>query len=610
MTVKKYYIKKGGEEYPLHSFEYKKEGNSAVDTTRMTFSRTYDSIFDIGDDVSIGYHNESDSFVADFNGDITRKEFHQELSLLMESYAGRIYRTDYITEVHEDKTIEWIVDFLITNYTTLTYASTGITGITLQRFVLNNETVGEAITRILKDLDWQIRVDNDKNFYFEPKGDVISAVSLVVGKTAFMESDWKKNPNRLTNSCTVSGDKAKFNTNETFSPIATQTEFDLIYKITGNVRVTVNGTEKVGGQEGAIGTFDYSIDREQKKIIFVSGMVGTETVIIYYEYELPIKITARNEESISSFGVFPRKITDNTLKTTSDARKLAKKVVTTFGNPTRSGELRVSWTENVDVGETLQVVDSFNSIDQSFVIVNLTRKYPEGSKIIFVGVEEVNLLDMDKNLNDRIKKLETKQDNTDILQRYLSFTENVNVSAKQGRVRVRVRNIAGNSLIYGSPVFGIWESFKWGSTMNTSFVLGHPSAAILGTSELGSQSSEFTVESVVNFNNIMIERFNFTTYKSDNTTATWDTSGETCTFTVGEIAESLAVYKDTIKTKATFTTEDDTNLTAEMSMDGGENWESVTIGTEHTFSNTGSELRWRLTASGNAETKWVNITYS
>ena len=216
----------------------------------------------------------------------------------------------------------------------------------------------------------------------------------------------------------------------------------------------------------------------------------------------------------------------------------------------------------------------------------------------------------DTKIPQRVKKLETKQDNTDVLQKYLSFVEKINVATTQGRVRVRTRNIAGDSLIYNNPTFGIWNSFKWGAAANTSFVLGNPAAAVLGTSPLGSQSSEYTVESVTNINDTMYERFNFDTYKSTNTTATWNTTSELCTFTVGEIAESLAVYKGTIQTKATITVEDDTNLTAKLSMDGGSNWESVIIGTEYTFTNSGSELRWRLTASGNAETKWVKIVYS
>lgn len=612
MTVKKYYIKKDGVEYPLNNFEYKKVGSSEIDTTKMTLSRTHKDLFSIGDDVSIGYHDELDAFVADFNGDIVKEASHEELALTMESYAGRIWRTEYLTEVHISKTLEWIVEWLITTYTTLTYAGTASTGITLDRFVINNETVGEAIVRIMKDLDWQIRVDNDKNFYFEPKGATAASVSLVLGTNAFMESNWMENPNRLANSCTVIGDKAKFNTNETTASAAVaQTEFVVTYKITGNVRVTVDGTEKIGGQSGSTGTFDYSVDKEQKTITFQAAMSGGEAVVIYYEYELPIKIRARNEASIASYGVFPKKITDDTLKTTNDARKLAKKIVSVLGTPARSGGLLVNWDENIDVGETVQVVDTFNSIDETFVVVNSVRKYPEGSKKIFVGTEEINIFDINKDLNDRIKKLESKQDNSDIVQRYITSTENINTKVTPGRRRTRTRSVAGDTLIWNNTDFGTWNSFKWGSSAQTSFVLGHSVAGVLGTSKLGSQASSYVVTSVTNPNKIMEERFNFSTYNDTATTsgATIDTTNEVVNFLSGALFQSLgvAVNDGTIVDATLTSTEVSGAYAYAMSADGGSNFESVTSGILHTFTNSGVDLRWKATEVSGATGQISNV---
>jgi hypothetical protein len=616
MTVKKYYIKFGGIEYPIHSFSHKKQTSSTIDTTSLRLSRTYDSIFDIGDDVSIGYHDALDAFVVDFNGDVTAKDVNEELALEVESYDGRIFRTDYQTEIHEDKTLEWIVETLITNYTTLTYASTGSTGITISRFVINEETVGDVITRILKDVDWQIRVDNSKNFYFEESGATTSSITLTNGSNAFLQGNWQKNPNRLTNSCTVIGDNAKFNTNETTaSAAAAQTVFTMTYKIIGNVRVTVDGTEKIGGETGSIGTFDYTVDKEQKKIIFESGMAGGEAVIVYYEYELPIKITARNEASIASYGTFPKKVTDNTIKTTADARKLAKKIVQVGGSPITSGTMEVSWDETINIGETVPVVDSFNSVNSDFVVVSTEKTYPEGKRKISLGVEEIRYLDLNNDMNDRIKRLEAKQDNTDIVQKYLNFNENLDVVPVTGRVRTRTKNIAGDTMIWGSSDFGIWGTAKWRGTANISFVLGNSKAAILGTSLLGSQASAYVVTSVTNPSSIMNERFNFNTYNDTaSTTATWNTAGETSTYTSGQLAQSLAVaLNDGTITAATLTaTEVSGSFDYVMTADGGSNWESVTSGAAHTFTNTGTDLRWRATenAASTGEINNIKIDYS
>lgn len=73
-------------------------------------------------------------------------------------------------------------------------------------------------------------------------------------------------------------------------------------------------------------------------------------------------------------------------------------------------------------------------------------------------------------------------------------------TSKQGIVKVIVkqyvislRNIAGDSLIWGNSTFGVWGTNKWGNILNHSFILSNPGAAVLGTSKLGSQDSEWEV---------------------------------------------------------------------------------------------------------------------
>lgn len=63
----------------------------------------------------------------------------------------------------------------------------------------------------------------------------------------------------------------------------------------------------------------------------------------------------------------------------------------------------------------------------------------------------------------------------------------VNIS----QILIETRNIGGDALIWGNAIFGIWNSFKWASTANLSFILGNPLAGVLGISKLGSQFSSF-----------------------------------------------------------------------------------------------------------------------
>ena len=185
------------------------------------------------------------------------------------------------------------------------------------------------------------------------------------------------------------------------------------------------------------------------------------------------------------------------------------------------------------------------------------------------------------------------------------FTENLYV--QEHATRVRIRSIAGTILIWGNTGFGQWGSFNWGSSANVSFILGNSLAAILGTTELGSNASAWAIQRVINPNNIWKESLRTDTFEdTTNTTATWDTTNFRWTFTTGQIIQTSEIYLDsTTITSATLTIDSSRittpgNLTYQLSADGGTNWETVTLGTKHTFTNTGVDLRLKVTASGAA----------
>ena len=73
----------------------------------------------------------------------------------------------------------------------------------------------------------------------------------------------------------------------------------------------------------------------------------------------------------------------------------------------------------------------------------------------------------------------------------IQVTKKGNIKLIVKRVEVKIKNIAGESMIWNNSTFGIWGTNKWGSTAQSSFILGNSLAGILGTSKLGSQSSDW-----------------------------------------------------------------------------------------------------------------------
>jgi len=145
-----------------------------------------------------------------------------------------------------------------------------------------------------------------------------------------------------------------------------------------------------------------------------------------------------------------------------------------------------------------------------------------------------------------------------------------------------------------------------------SMILGHATNGKLGDSRtpiiLGDDRDAAVVERVVNPNNTFKEFFRATTFKAGATTADWDVTVHDLELTDTEVAQSLQIYlnNDTIyNAKITLTTDDSlSNTTIQLSADGGSHWETVTNDVEHTFTDTGKDLRFKLTQA----TTTVTIT--
>lgn len=183
-----------------------------------------------------------------------------------------------------------------------------------------------------------------------------------------------------------------------------------------------------------------------------------------------------------------------------------------------------------------------------------------------------------------------------------------NIRVEEGPTIVQTEEIAGESFILGNSLKGVLGQNKL--TAGIAFVVGNPTYGVLGSTKLttGTGYSPAVIVEVRNLNNSFIERFNLDFFRSDDTTATW--ASGSLAFTVGQLAVSKSVYKGTsIVTNATLILPNTTNITSYLSANGGTNWEAVTNNTQHFFTNTGNDLRFKIEASGVATITSLRINY-
>ena len=90
------------------------------------------------------------------------------------------------------------------------------------------------------------------------------------------------------------------------------------------------------------------------------------------------------------------------------------------------------------------------------------------------------------------------------------------------RIKQSKQSIAGDSLIWGNETYGIWNTFKWGTTPTSNFILGHSIYAILGSGTLGSSTNTYQMENVFNSHNLFPEYYENNRFiDTDLSTGSW-----------------------------------------------------------------------------------------
>ena len=155
------------------------------------------------------------------------------------------------------------------------------------------------------------------------------------------------------------------------------------------------------------------------------------------------------------------------------------------------------------------------------------------------------------------------------------------------------------------------------TNIGDAFIFGHAVNGILGTAngEGGGQITlgegdlgATTVQRVICDDKTFIEPLRDTSFVDTSvTTATIVTSSYQVEFTSSEIyqTESVSLNEGTITSALLTIPEANISpstgaFTVEFTADGGSNWETASFNTTHTFTNTGTNLKMRITANQTA----------
>ena len=602
----------GGDPRLLINFEYERTIERGISEMKMTVLQTTNDTVSlvVGQTVSVwtGFTTSTDTkifegFVSEFSpeGGIINITCRDKMWDLVRNIVNNVY----LDTGAQSGQVSAIAKDLIETFGGLTsdeQATGTASGETIAEFRCDQADIYERVMVLAKAVQYQVLYDavND-TVHFEPRGFNASGTTLTVGTDIIGIPSWSNDTSMMVNILRVDG--AVHETNLRFpisgtGKIGTTANFEnggiTLPQTPESAKLTIDSADppttirEGGGKDSSTSNYFY-MDKEIKKIVPSVGTTFTtdDFAFVDYTWLAPAPVRQRNQSSVDTYGTFEKEVTLNDIQTIADAEARTSQILSRFSIPFLVGEILVKSvsTISLNVGDTVTVVDSISkpNINQDFVITKQVIKYPGSSQELTVGDEAIRMRDWQFNVEDRIKRLEEKNLlNQDLLQELFDFQLSKIFQPRYRRIFNENYNVSNSRMIWDNDDHGVWDTDKWGD----------------GTDTFDAAVDHF----VQQFENSYTEDFFDTDFFDDpNSTGDWLTG----VITTGQTLRSLSIdfNNSTVSVAtATFTESGPGTPTFYLSADGGSNWETVTSGVTHTFSNTGTDLRWRIDSAGDTTT--------
>ena len=397
----------------------KQRGNS-VDTIIM--SVLANNAVSIGDELH--YKNKVGTII--FKGLIDQIKNQGDKILTVKDFS-LLLQNNLVNQVFLNQAPETIISTIVTGLG-LSFSSTISSGVTIARYTAKDARAWDVIVELADLLKADFRVDETKTFILDLIGNTRSS-EAITDTNAIITGPWKEDSSELWNDVTVVGDRQFFEAPPiTFSGTGAAQEIVLAEK-PETVKVENPIGTVLDGQVTGSNSGDYTVDRDNKKILgtFISG---ASNGLITYNFSIPVKIRRRNAASITAFGTHQKRFEKTDFTSRDEASSFADFIITKKSNPLFSSSWNIndfSKYANFIPNELINVNDSIRSVVDDFVITKVQRVFP-GKLTVFVGEDTDLIFNWQKEVQNRVKQLEAKDDNQDIITEDEQIEENLKIT--------------------------------------------------------------------------------------------------------------------------------------------------------------------------------------
>lgn len=326
-----------------------------------------------------------------------------------------------VIATYENKTIDYIIDDIKTNYLPAGFTDTSVSGAFTVGFIaFNYEQPSKCFEQLAALIGYEWYVDYDKDIHFFSRSTNSAPFNLTDtnGKYIFNSLILKKHIHNLRNTIYVRGGTFYGSSfTETQEADGDTKVFLQGYKYK-NIAVKKNAVSQTVGIDNLHDPASYDVlyNFQEKAIKFKDSNKPSagDTIEVSGLPQLPVIIKRRAPSSIDIWGGYEYKIIDKSLDTTQGAKERAKAEIIDWGDKTQDSVFETK-ESGLRAGQEINVQSTIRGIDKDFIISRINTKFQTPTELIYrVSIMASRSFGMNeflqKLLKDKDKEIEINPD--------------------------------------------------------------------------------------------------------------------------------------------------------------------------------------------------------
>ena len=165
--------------------------------------------------------------------------------------------------------------------------------------------------------------------------------------------------------------------------------------------MTVGGSEKTP-------EVDYVVDAVGKTITFETAPpTGTDNILVYYIYELPLFFRGKKQSSIDEYGVHAKRLNMPWITNRTDGVRFVQSYLNRYKEVIEKIQVGVANLLNTaEENDIVRIVNTIKGIDGNFNIKSIKWEYPKMQTTIEAGEYYFGFFEADKQIVEKLHDVE------------------------------------------------------------------------------------------------------------------------------------------------------------------------------------------------------------